>query len=72
MTPEDKEIILKYANGDLTIKDEAVKIHRKWIPIIGVRGTPEQNFMAEVDNPCPDFGLRAQYRSTLKNLKSNV
>ena len=69
MTPEDKEVILKYANGDLTIKNEAVKIHRKWIPIIGVRGTPEQDFMAEVDNPNPDFGLRAIYRSKLRNLK---
>jgi hypothetical protein len=66
MSLEDRKIILAYANDDLTLKNEAIKIHRKWIPFIGTRGTPEQDFMAEVDNPTPDFSLRALYRSRLR------
>ena len=32
---------------------------------IGVRGTPEQDFMAEIDHPVPDLRLRRLYRDRL-------
>ncbi len=65
MSASDADVIRKFAAGDKTLRDQAVAIHRKWIPTIGVRGTPEQDFMSEVDNPCPDLLLRGQYRKRL-------
>lgn len=65
MAPEDRAVIVAYAEGDKTKKADAIAIHRKWIDVIGVRGTPEQDFMAEVDHPCPDLALRSHYRAVL-------
>ena len=41
----------------------AIRVHRRNIPIIGVRGNDHQRFMAEVDTPSPDYQLRAEYRA---------
>ena len=71
MTISEKNIITRFAAGHNILRDEAIDIHRKYIPIIGVRGSPEQDFMAEVDNPCPDAGLKEHYRTILKE-KSDV
>lgn len=65
MTEREKEIIRSFANGSDVLRSSAIEIHRYYIPTLGVRGTDEQRFMAEIDNPCPDFGLRAQYRKVL-------
>lgn len=65
MTDEDRAVVVAFAAGDKSKRDAAIAIHRKWIPVIGCRDTPEQDFMAEVDNPCPDLILRARYRATL-------
>lgn len=66
MTAAEKNIITRFANGHDILRDEAIEIHRKYIPILGVRGSPEQDFMAEVDNPCPDGVLKELYRTILK------
>lgn len=64
MADEDKAIILRFAAGDNTCRDMAIDIHRRYIPIIGTHGhgSLEQDFMSEVDNPCPDYMLRSLYR----------
>jgi len=70
MTPEDVEVIRRLASGDTSARLQAVAIHRQYIPLLGVRGTPEQDFMAEVDNPVPDLGLRSMYRTKLLSGKT--
>lgn len=65
MTPKEAAIIRRYAAGDKSLKDQALQIHRRYAPILGARGTPEQRFMAEVDTPFPDLTLREKYRRAL-------
>ena len=65
MTDAEKNIIVRFASGQKMLRDEALSIHRKYLLIIGVRDTPEQKFMAEIDNPMPDLTLLEQYRSNL-------
>lgn len=65
MTDAERRVIRSYAAGNRGLFDQAVAIHRKYIPILGTRGSPEQRFMAEVDHPQPDLGLKAQYRAEL-------
>ena len=65
MDYDDKQVIIKLAQGDKSCREEAIRIHRKWIPVLGVRGTTEQRFMAEIDHSLPDGILRAQYRREL-------
>ncbi len=65
MSPEDKDIIRRYAAGASELRQEAIAAHRRAIPTDGVRGTPEPDFMAEIDNPVPDVLLRSQYRMKL-------
>ncbi len=65
MSPEDRDIIRRYAAGESGLRQEAIAAHRRAIPTDGVRGTPEQDFMAEIDNPAPDLLLRSQYRMKL-------
>lgn len=65
MTDADAAVIRAFAAGDQSQRNHAITIHRSWAPVIGVRGTPEQDFMAEIDNPCPDLVLRARYRAAL-------
>jgi hypothetical protein len=65
MTREDATVIRSFALGDRSLRERAISIHRHYIPSIGVRGTVEQDFMAEVDTPAPDYRLRHRYRQTL-------
>ena len=65
MAEADAAVILAFARGDLSLRDAAIAIHRASIPALGVRGTREQRFMAEVDNPSSDAGLRMRYRLEL-------
>jgi len=71
MHPDHKTIIRKFAEGNVQLKDEAIRIHRAYMSILGVRGTVEQRFMAEVDSPVPDLALRAQYRDQLLKQEAN-
>jgi hypothetical protein len=65
MTDEDKAAIVAFAKGDASMRDAAIAAHRRCIPTDGVRGNIYQEFMAEVDNPCPDTWLRADARRRL-------
>lgn len=46
----------------------AIRVHRRNIPIIGVRGNDHQRFMAEIDTPSPDLMLRSDYRSRVLSM----
>ncbi len=65
MSKQHSVVIRDFAGGETHLRQEAISIHRHYIPHLGVRGTPEMRFMAEIDNPCPDLGLRSQYRREL-------
>jgi hypothetical protein len=58
----EKHIIWKFAAGDRFLRDEAIAIHRKYLNDMT---SIEQKFMSEIDNPVPDFLLRAFYRKEL-------
>lgn len=66
MTFDEKNIIRRFAAGDNSLRDVSIEIHRRECRRTKqARGTPEMDFMAEVDNPCPDYGLMAMYRKKL-------
>ena len=65
MTESEKSLILRFAKGEEECRLWAIDIHRRYISTLCVRGTIEQNFMAEVDNPVPDLLLRRAYRTAL-------
>jgi hypothetical protein len=65
MVADDREIIVEFALGNTDLRDRAVAIHRRYIPILGVRGTPEMRYMAEVDHRVPDFALMGYYRDVV-------
>ncbi len=68
MPPEEKLVIRKFAAGDETMKREAISIYRNNIPLLGVRGTLEMQFMSEYTHPVPDLALRNKYRIRLIEL----
>ena len=70
MAPEDAYYIHALALGWDTFRDEAIEVHKRYISTLGVRGTPEMCFMAEVDNVCPDSNLREIYRKQI--LRANM
>lgn len=66
MSEREKEIIRQFASGSDTLRSSAIEIYRYYIPILGAYGkSPEMNFMSEIDNPIPDYALRAHYRKVL-------
>ena len=66
MTPYEKMIIRNFACGNLALRDKAIAIHRKYVPLLGSHGKSlYQDFMSEIDNPCPDLMLRNRYREQL-------
>lgn len=67
MSDADKNTIRFFAEGDNSLREEAIKIYRKYMPILGSYGCgyPEMDFMSEVDNPVPDWSLRSDYRKRL-------
>lgn len=63
MDATEREIIRRFAAGDTSLREEAIRIHRLHLRLSGVRrGDAHFNFMSEVDNKCPDLMLRARYR----------
>ena len=70
MTDAEKRIIWELAQGDRRKREQAIAIHRKYLPTLGARGTPEQRYMAEVDHPAPDAGLKMQYREDMLRRRS--
>lgn len=62
----DRIVIVKFACGEKNLREKAIEIHYIYIPLLGVRGTLEQRFMAEVDNPVPDLLLREVYRTQIQ------
>ena len=62
MSPGDEHVIWMFVIGNESFREKAVAVHHKYIPTIGVRGNDLQRFMAEVDHPCPDYSLRADYK----------
>ena len=66
MTETEFQVIKAFSEGATRLRDYAIQIHRAEIARTGkVRNSPVMRFMAEVDNPCPDYGLRFMYRQEL-------
>lgn len=66
MTAAEKKIIVDFADGKKELREEAIEIYRRDVMATGAsRGTPEKEFMSEVDNSCPDLFLRALNRKAL-------
>lgn len=68
MIPKERETIRKFAEGDMSRRDESIAIYRKYLVETG-RHTDEMRFMAEIDNDCPDLALRVVYRERLTGVK---
>lgn len=69
LSDKDKATIADLARGMTGVLGQAIAIHRASMRVHGVRhGDPYFDFMSEVDNPCPDLGLRARYRQAVVNL----
>ena len=69
MTQDGIDVIRTFArNGSM--RAEALKAYRRHLEQFQTaRGTPELDFMSEVDNISPDLALRAQYRQNLNGIK---
>lgn len=70
MERADMIAIEKFATGHLAderpaLLKAAIEAHRKYIAVPATEWNAHMNFMSEVDNPCPDYGLRARYRKEL-------
>lgn len=65
MDQKEKQVIRAFAAGYVGLRDQAIRIHRKYVG--SDRESLEQLFMREVDNPSPDLGLRAKFRRELLN-----
>ena len=66
MTNDEKQVIRNFASGDASKREEAIAIHRRHLG----EGAPceEQQFMSEIDTPCPDLRLRNYLRDKLWNI----
>jgi len=66
MTENEFQVIKAFSEGAGRLRDYAIQIHRAQIKRSGQpRSSPAMRFMAEIDNPCPDLGLREMYRQEL-------
>ena len=65
MSSEDRCVILAFAKGAEELRSKAIEIHRANIAKLGERGNLFQCFMAEVDNPVPDYAQRHAYRQAV-------
>lgn len=65
MSDVDRGVIVAFARGADELRSKAIEIHRANIEKVGVRGNVFQCFMAEVDNPVPDYALRHAYREAV-------
>lgn len=63
MNLEERQIIRRFATGEVGLRNRAIQISRKYRPTD--LKSPEQLFMQEIDNPVPDLALRANYRKAL-------
>ncbi len=71
-TSQEREAIRAWAVGSpgcgLLVRDYAIAAHHAMLDRVRKENTPlpyddpHFEFMREVDNPCPDLGLRAKYR----------
>lgn len=69
MSDEDMDIIFRFANGDETLRDQAIKAHRA---NFGVKNA-HNRFMSEIDTPMPDLAWRAVLRlDVIKHGSTNV
>lgn len=72
LSDADKRDIQDCARRVSGATERAIAIHRTYLRTHGVRhGDPYFDFMSEVDNPCPDIGLRSVYRAAVLALASD-
>lgn len=59
------KLAVQLAGGDSNSRELAIEVYRNILRQRGSGPSPAMKFMSEVDNPCPDFGLRGMYRKSL-------
>jgi len=71
LTPDEKAIVRRLAEGDRTAKDEAEAIYMKHVKQYVNEGKKsfEIAFLSEAFNVCPDLVLRAKYRKLVLEAK---
>lgn len=67
LTETEKAIVKKLAEGDLQVRPDAEAIFYKHIKahVDGGRKSVDMNFLSEVFNVSPDYGLRSMYRKKI-------
>lgn len=70
MTKDERKTIIDFANGQVSLRKEAIGIFLKYLGVGRYMDIAEMRFMSEVSNPCPDLALRAKYRKELVNAKT--
>jgi hypothetical protein len=74
MTKTEQNVIEKFAAGDKSLRDTAIMVYHKYVrewALCCRKNNPYMDFMSEIDNPCPDLGLRAMYRRKITSEVSN-
>lgn len=65
-THTERDAINDLARGMTGTLGQAIQAYRRVLKARGVEcRDPHFQFMSEVDNPCPDLGLRARYRAAV-------
>lgn len=62
MPQADIDVIREFARGNESLREEAIRAHRRNVLTVGVRGNVFQRFMAEIDTPVPDINHRDDLR----------
>lgn len=64
MTTEDLNTIFHFANGDETMRERAIAVHRNNFDV----KNDHNRFMSEVDTPSPDLVSRSFYRQKVLDM----
>ena len=73
MDGPDRSVIHRYAAGDITLRDYAIRIYRINLRVYGLnRGDAHYDFMSETDTPVPDLALRHAHRLRVLKAHNNV
>lgn len=73
MSDGDRDLIRWWIEGgiDAARRDEAIEAYRRIVRSgVDPRADPYLEYMAEVDNPCPDYGYRARIRKRIESMSN--
>lgn len=64
----EQSVISRFALKEQFFRDEAISIYHDLLDRLSKEDLDSNvyvRFMSEMDNPCPDYGLRAMYREQI-------